>query len=79
MQYNNVVAILGANSDVGKRIANSISGQYPVLLMDADKDALQESQKNIQATNPAANITLLECSKEASWEADIGIIAVETQ
>lgn len=79
MQYNNIVAILGANSDVGQRIAKSISGQYPVLLMDADKEALKELQKAIQVNNPAANITLLECSKEASWEADIVIIAVEKE
>lgn len=79
MQYNNIVAILGANSVTGQRIAESISVQYPLLLMDADKEALAQSQKIIQARYPDADITILECSKEASWEADIVIIAVEKE
>lgn len=79
MQYNNIVAILGANSPAGKQIAECISEQYPVLIMDADKEVLLQSQKAIQSKHPAANITILECSKEASWEADIVIIAVEKE
>lgn len=79
MQYNTIVAILGANSEVGQHIAKSIAEQYPVLLMDAEQNALLQLQHSIQSDHPAANITVLACSKEASWEADIIIIAVEKE
>lgn len=79
MQYNNIVAILGANSVAGQQIAKSIAKQYPVLLMDTEQDTLLQLQHTIQTDQPQANITVQECSKEASWEADIVIIAVENE
>ncbi|HLD54352.1 MAG TPA: hypothetical protein VJA82_13670 [Sediminibacterium sp.] len=77
MQYNNTVAILGANSAIGQMLANQIGGNYPLLLMDGSTENLTLLKQHILTTHPSAQVELIACSKDASWEADTIIIAAE--
>jgi predicted dinucleotide-binding enzyme len=74
--YNNSVAIIGANSFWGSQIAMAISNAYRLLLMDSDVEQVSllanKIKNQIQLPN---NIYILACSKDASWEADIIVLA----
>jgi len=77
--YNNSVAIIGANSNVGAQFAMAIAKAYRLLLIDSD-----EMQTSLLATKikhktqlPSA-VEVVSCSKDASWEADIIILASPT-
>lgn len=77
--YNNSVAIIGANSNVGAQFAMAIAKAYRLLLIDSD-----EIQTSLLATKikhitqlPSA-VEVLSCSKDASWEADIIVLASPT-
>jgi hypothetical protein len=78
MQYYNTVAILGANSAIGQKLANQIGGKYPLLLMDSGNENLDRLKQDILTVHPSAQVELVACSKDASWEADTIIIAAET-
>lgn len=80
MGYKNTVAIIGASSALGTIIAKGISnGDNRLLLMDEGRQAqLAILHNEIIQLNKGAEIELLYCCKDASWEADIIIIAVET-
>lgn len=74
--YNNSVAIIGANSNVGSQIAIAIGNKYRLLLIDnneAQTLLLATKIKNI--TQLPGAVEVLSCSKDASWEADIIMLA----
>ncbi len=77
MLYNNTVAILGAGSELGQLIAKKIAGNYPLLLMDNNAEKLNGLIQIIPHTHPTAQVEMALCSKDASWEADIIIIAAD--
>lgn len=77
MLYNNTVAILGAGSELGQLIAQKIAGNYPLLLMDNNAEKLKKLMQLITDNHLKAEVEMVDCSKNASWEADIIIIAAE--
>ena len=77
MQNNNTVAILGAGSAIGQLIAEKIAGNYPLLLMDNSAETLNRLTELLTEKFATPQIEMIVCSKEASWEADIIIIAAE--
>lgn len=79
MQYNNTIAILGAGSDLGQFIAQKIVGTYRLLLMDNSELQLNQLKVLLVSNQPNADIELIVCSKDASWEGDIIIIAADNQ
>lgn len=76
MAYNNTIAIIGAAGTAGAIIAKGVSNCYRVLLMDGNREKLFALQREIMQLNKAAETDILNCCKDASWEADIIVFAV---
>ncbi|MEP7110789.1 MAG: NAD(P)-binding domain-containing protein [Ferruginibacter sp.] len=77
MQTKQTIAIIGATGNMGSAIAKSISkGKYRLLLKGNRQTALDTLVNEIKATNAAADVEAVICPTEASWEADIIILAV---
>jgi NADPH-dependent F420 reductase len=77
MATKKTIAVIGATGDMGcafvKALANS---DYRLLLMSRDKDKVGKLSANLKQKNPAADVEVVECEKEACWEADIVLMAV---
>jgi hypothetical protein len=74
MDYKDTVAILGANSRLGNVIAKGICKQYRLLLMDEQIHPLTALANDIAKLNCNATAEVIQCCKDASWEADIIIV-----
>lgn len=62
---------------MGSAISKSLSkGNYRLLLCANDQDKVQAVVEEIKSSNPSANVEAIDCALEASWEADIIIVAV---
>ena len=62
---------------MGAAIAKSLSkGNYRLLLCANDLDKAQAVAKEIKTSHPDAEVEASDCSRDASWEADIIIAAV---
>lgn len=71
------VAIVGATGNMGSAISKSLArtGNYRLLLMSGDEDKLSDLKAQIEKTSGQTEIFTISCAKEASWEADIIIVA----
>jgi 8-hydroxy-5-deazaflavin:NADPH oxidoreductase len=69
------IAIVGATGNMGSAIAKSLAskGNYRLLLMANDQDKLVELKQQLEKSG--AEAFAMSCAREASWEADIIIIA----
>jgi NADPH-dependent F420 reductase len=77
MQTKQTIAIIGATVNMGSAIARSIAkGPYRLLLKASKQDELDALVNDIQSKNPSAEVESAICPTEASWEADIIILAV---
>jgi 8-hydroxy-5-deazaflavin:NADPH oxidoreductase len=77
MQTKQTIAIIGATGNMGSAIARSIAkGPYRLLLKASKQDELDALVNDIQSKNPSAEVESVICPTEASWEADIIILAV---
>jgi NADPH-dependent F420 reductase len=77
MQTKQTIAIIGATGNMGSAIARSIAkGPYRLLLKASKQDELDALVNDIQSKNPGAEVESAICPTEASWEADIIILAV---
>ncbi|QHT71717.1 NAD(P)-binding domain-containing protein [Rhodocytophaga rosea] len=80
MQTNTTIAIIGATGSMGSAISKSLSnGNFNLLLCASDQTKLQSLLGEIKTSNPSAQAEAMDCFKEASWEADIIILAVPYQ
>jgi 8-hydroxy-5-deazaflavin:NADPH oxidoreductase len=71
------IAVIGASGNMGSAISKSLSkGNYRLLLCSDDKGKVQETLINIKNNIPTADVEVIDCSAQASWEADIIIAAV---
>ena len=72
------IVIIGAG-EIGKGITRGLSnGHDRVILCDNDFEATESFTKKLQAQQPAYKVEALECSYEATWEADIIILALSS-
>lgn len=71
------IAIIEATSEMGSAIARSLSKspKYRLLLMSDDEIRLDELRTEIGAYKSDDEVFAMTCAREASWEADIIIIA----
>jgi 8-hydroxy-5-deazaflavin:NADPH oxidoreductase len=77
MQTIQTIAIIGATGNMGSAIAKSIAkGPYRLLLKGNKQEELDSLVKAIQTKDPHAEVESAVCPTEASWEADIIILAV---
>ncbi|CAM3748270.1 NAD(P)-binding domain-containing protein [Pontibacter korlensis] len=71
------IAIIGASGNMGSAISKSLAkGNYRLLLCANELDKVQAVVDEIKVNNPAAEVEAIDCTREASWEADIIIAAV---
>ncbi|HWL00087.1 MAG TPA: NAD(P)-binding domain-containing protein [Parapedobacter sp.] len=77
MKTKSTVAIIGSTGNMGAAIAKSlVKGRDRLLLFGRDEAKLNALHKDIHALNSEADVAAIGCSKDASWEADIVILAV---
>lgn len=77
MPHKNTIAIIGASGNLGAAIAKGISkGTYRLLLIDKEQNYLPSLASEIIKGNSSADVDIIHCCKDASWEAEIIIIAV---
>ena len=69
------MAIIGANSKIGTLLAERMAPTYDLLLMDSSSDELMALTNSIRLQQPNTNINSLACCREASWEADVIVVA----
>ena len=71
------VAIIGAAGHMGSGIARNLAkAGHRILLAGPRRDQLETLLATIKAITPNADVDILDCSHEASWEADVIIPAV---
>ena len=71
------VAIIGASESLGILFAKGLSGAtFRLLLMDKSDEQLNMLRDAILKNNDTCEVDINVCCKNASWEADIIIIAV---
>jgi 8-hydroxy-5-deazaflavin:NADPH oxidoreductase len=77
MQTKQTIAIIGATGNMGSAISKSLAkGQYRLLLKGSKKEELDALVSEIRSVNADADVEAAVCPTEASWEADIIILAV---
>lgn len=69
--------MIGATGNMGSAISKSLArGNYRLLLIAGKPEEAKVLAKQIMKENGAADVEAIECSVQATWEADIIIVAV---
>src|SRR6187551_1250003 len=77
MRTKQTIAVIGANRKMGSDISRSLSrGNYKLLLFANEQDQLSNLVQDIVAVNPTADVEAIDCSVNASWEADIIVLDI---
>lgn len=77
MKTKQTIAVIGATGNMGSAISKSLSkGNYRVLLCSNGEEKALTIVNEIRKSNPAADVEAVDCTVQASWEADIIIAAV---
>ncbi|KIC91265.1 NADPH-dependent F420 reductase [Flavihumibacter sp. ZG627] len=77
MKTKQTIAVIGATGNMGSAISRSIAtGNYRLLLIGGKPEEAKALAKQIRKENESADVEGIECSVEATWEADIIIAAV---
>jgi len=77
MKTKQTIAIIGASGNMGSAIAKSLAGgNYRLLLYSTNQEKTATLLRSIHEKHPGADAELIDCSTQASWEADIIIMAV---
>lgn len=71
MSNRKTVAILSISNPKAILIATHLARKHAVLLFDADQKLLSRVQNHLLLENPKAQVELMSCPTNASWEADI--------
>jgi NADPH-dependent F420 reductase len=76
MKTKQTIAVIGATGNMGSAISRNLSkGNYRLLLCANDKEKLATLTADIKK-GTTAEVESLDCTVNASWEADIIIVAV---
>ncbi len=74
MSLLSTIAIIGVSEKRGFQVANQLAQKYPILLFDQETEQVLFLYDQIRRNNPSANVDLMACATEASWEADIIVV-----
>src|SRR6185295_10774834 len=76
MSPTRTIAIIGVDEKIGAAIAGLLSkGNHRLILLAKDQDKLQILKSNLSEAGATAEIESCDCAKEASWAADVIIVA----
>jgi predicted dinucleotide-binding enzyme len=71
------IAIIGATDKMGTAVAKElVTGPYHLLLLGDDADCLDHLLGELNAIAPGTDAEVVHCMIDASWEADIIILAI---
>ncbi|NEU08219.1 NADPH-dependent F420 reductase [Flavihumibacter sp. R14] len=77
MQTKQTVSIIGSTGNMGSAIARSLAkGNYRLLLLSGPNNTADSLADEIKSLNPGAEVESIDCCYNASWEADIIILAI---
>lgn len=77
MNTKQTIAIIGATGNMGSGISKNLAkGNYRLLLFANQLSKLELLETEIKNVNPSADIEVSQCPTDASWEADVIILAV---
>jgi NADPH-dependent F420 reductase len=77
MKTKQTIAIIGATGSMGSAFSKSLAkGNYRLLLKANKQEELDKLKKEIKSSNFSADVEPIACPAEASWEADVIILAV---
>ena len=77
MSTKQTIAIIGATGNMGSALAKTLSkGNNRLLLFANNQDKVKNLVDEIKSTNKKADVEGIECPANASWEADIIVMAV---
>ncbi|RYY40488.1 MAG: NADP oxidoreductase [Chitinophagaceae bacterium] len=77
MNTKQTIAIIGANGSMGSAISRNLAkGNNRLLLFANDKEKAEALAADIKNSNAASEVEALDCPANASWEADLIILAV---
>jgi NADPH-dependent F420 reductase len=77
MNTKQTIAVIGATGNMGSAIAKTLSrGNNRLLLLANQKDKVQALANEIKNSVSSADVEAYDCPANASWEADIIILAV---
>jgi len=77
MAVKKTIAIIGASGEMGSALAKTlVNSDYRLLLMSRDKSKVGKLAAYLKRNTPTAEVAVVECEKEACWEADIILLAV---
>ena len=77
MQTKQTIAIIGATGNMGSAISKGLAkGNYRLLLCGDDLSKTKSLTYQIKSLIPSADVEEIDCSVDASWQADIIIAAV---
>lgn len=77
MKTKSTIAIIGSTGNMGSAIAKSLAkDRNRLLLFGRDEAKLDTLKTDIRTLNNDAEVETIGCPKDASWEADIVILAV---
>jgi NADPH-dependent F420 reductase len=80
MNAKQTIAIIGASGSMGSAISKSLSkGNYRLLLCSNDHKNVDSVVRDIKSSNSSADVEAIDCSVNATWQADIIISAVPFQ
>lgn len=74
------IAIIGVGEKKGSAIARTLSrNSYRLLLIADEYENALSLKKELEDAGTSAELVVMECAKEASWEADIIILATRRE
>ncbi|MEZ0483332.1 NADPH-dependent F420 reductase [Fibrella aquatica] len=77
MKTKQTIAVIGATGNMGAGISRSLTkGNNRLLLFANDSEKVQTLANEIKSENQSAEVEPFHCPTNASWEADIIILAV---
>ena len=80
MNTKQTIAVIGATGNMGSAISKSLAkGNNRLLLFANEQDKTAALVNDIKRANVSADVEALACATDASWEADIIIMAVPFQ
>jgi len=69
------IAITGATNTAGRLLSEQLAEKgFSLLLLSADTEALQAWNTGLQEKFPLVSIDSMQCSYDASWQADILVL-----
>ena len=77
MSTKQTIAIIGATGNMGSALAKTLSkGNNRLLLFANNQEKVKALVNDIKSTNKKADVEGIECPTNATWEADIIVMAV---